>query len=154
VTLPNFSHTLDQVAGVLGLVKFERHLFVPELYLGKSKEGVLINHGTFRLRVSHDFEWGETTIAEENTTNDRATARALEGKELHLTGEQIRWLHQQLGELVVVLDAKKGCTCGSGGHLVGCVSAGCTCGPVREALSPRSHLSECPAKKVVDDGKA
>lgn len=102
---PSFEHVCDTDA------RFDRSLFVPDLYLGKRKDGTIIDHGAFRLRVFHDADFGgQTSIAEEDTTSEAATAQAIDGrgKELVLTEEQVRWMHKQLGELIVWLDAKEG----------------------------------------------
>lgn len=65
----------------------------------------------WRLRVYWDEDFGLISIADEQVTSLNDKAERVDGgdhDELQITSTEVRWMHQMLGELIAVLDTKKG----------------------------------------------
>lgn len=88
----------------VGNVVFDRVVYVPHLY------GIPLKprHGPLRLRLFWDPESPSfTSIAEEEVTSEERGAQVVEGRpcdEVEVNEHQVRWLHDQLGQLIARWD--------------------------------------------------
>lgn len=100
---PPFEYVLDKGA------VFERVLYTPGTYEPDNPTPGK-RYPPARLRVEWDPDYGPVNLFDEDVTSEAPGAQQVSSDNMHpmsFTGEEARWLHRTLGELIARWDAEE-----------------------------------------------